>query len=220
MLERIISLSIIFTFFFSTLSLAQSEPPAFELQKHKKKEYVVTIHTPEGDMVLLLNDKTPKHKANFIRLAEEGFFDGLTFHRVINNFMIQGGDPYSKEGAKGGKVGTGGPGYTVEAEFNPDLTHKKGALAAARQGDFANPQKRSSGSQFYIVHNPASCRALNGSYTVFGQVIKGLEVIDKIAAKPVQRGSNKPLEDIKMTVEVEFMKKKKITDLYGYEFFN
>ncbi|MEL7341096.1 MAG: peptidylprolyl isomerase, partial [Bacteroidota bacterium] len=90
-------------------------------------------------------------------------------------------------------------------------------LAAARQSDFVNPQKRSSGSQFYIVHNPDRCRHLNGSYTVYGQVIQGMEVIDKIAAKPVNR-SNRPIEDIRMTVEVEFLKKKKITKLYGYEF--
>ncbi len=131
--------------------------------------------------------------------------------------MIQGGDPYSKDGGKSGRVGTGGPGYTVEAEFDPAYKHIKGALAAARQPDFGNPEKRSSGSQFYIVHNPASCQHLNGAYTIFGQVIKGMDVIDKIAVKPVNR-ANRPLEDIKMTVEVAFLKKKKISKLYGYEF--
>jgi len=131
--------------------------------------------------------------------------------------MIQGGDPYSKEGGKPGKVGTGGPGYTLEAEFNADFTHEKGALAAARQPDFSNPQKRSSGSQFYIVHDPARCRHLNGGYTIFGQVIDGMDIIDKIALKAVNR-ANRPNEDIRMTVEVAFLKKKKISKLYEYEF--
>lgn len=212
---RILSLSLVFSFLFSTAIQAQEE--TFALKTHKKKEYVVTIHTPEGDMVLLLHDETPKHKANFIKLAQEGFYNGTAFHRVMNQFMIQGGDPNSKEGGDQSKVGNGGPGYTVEAEFVDKFKHTKGALAAARQSDFVNPQKRSSGSQFYIVHNPDRCRHLNGSYTVYGQVIQGIEVIDKIAGKPVNR-ANRPLEDVRITVEVEFLKKKKITKLYGYEF--
>lgn len=217
MINRILPILALLTFLLPFNLQAQEEAPTFELQTHKKKEYVVTIHTPEGDMVLLLHDKTPKHKANFIKLAQEGFFDGLSFHRVMNEFMIQGGDPGSKEGASAGKVGNGGPGYTIEAEFNADFTHKKGALAAARQPDNFNPQRRSSGSQFYIVHNPQKCRHLNGQYTIFGQLIKGFDVIDKIAVKPVGRG-NRPKEDIRMIVEVSFLKKKKITKLYEYEF--
>ncbi|MEL7531411.1 MAG: peptidylprolyl isomerase [Bacteroidota bacterium] len=217
MIDRIFCLLLVFSLGFSLPLNAQEEKSDFELKTHKKKEYVVTIHTPEGDMVLLLHDETPKHKANFVKLAEEGYYNGLSFHRVMKGFMIQGGDPYSKEGGKSGKVGTGGPGYTLDAEINASFKHEKGSLAAARQPDFSNPQRRSSGSQFYIVHNPASCQHLNGSYTIFGQVIEGMDVIDKIALKPVNR-ANRPLEDVRMTVEVAFLKKKKITKLYGYEF--
>ncbi|MFK7925532.1 MAG: peptidylprolyl isomerase [Bacteroidia bacterium] len=217
MINRILPLLALFAFLLPLNLQGQEGTPTLELKTHKKKEYVITIHTPEGDMVLLLHDKTPKHKANFIKLVREGFYDGLSFHRVMKDFMIQGGDPNSKEGATAGKVGNGGPGYTVEAEFVADYTHKKGALAAARQPDMANPQRRSSGSQFYIVHNPKNCRHLNGQYTIFGQVIEGLDVIDKIAVKAVGRG-NRPTEDIRMTIEVDFLKKKKITKLYGFEF--
>ncbi len=184
-------------------------------QPHKKKDYVVTIQTDMGDIVLLLSDLTPLHKANFINLAEEGYFDGSTFHRVMKGFMIQGGDPNSKPDGDAAGIGNGGPGYTVPAEFTPELTHQKGALAAARQPDGINPLKASSGSQFYIVHNPAACRHLNGSYTIFGQVIQGLDVVDKIATTPV-RGS-RPIDDVRMTVTVKRMSKKKIAKLYEGE---
>ncbi len=109
------------------------------------------IKTKYGEMKGRLYDETPLHRDNFIKLVNEGFYDSLLFHRVIQNFMIQGGDPDSKNAAKGVQLGNGGPGYTVPAEFNPNLIHKKGALAAARLGDNVNPSKASSGSQFYIV---------------------------------------------------------------------
>jgi len=111
----------------------------------------VEIITSYGTMVVLLYDKTPEHRDNFLKLVDDGFYNGLLFHRVINDFMIQGGDPASKNAEAGVKLGNGGPGYTISAEINHGYYHKKGALAAARQGDQTNPEKRSSGSQFYIV---------------------------------------------------------------------
>ena len=123
----------------------------FKYNKSTKKDYLVTISTKEGDMQLVLYDETIEHKKNFIKLASVGFYDSTAFHRVINEFMIQGGDPNSK-GDNSAVYGTGGPGYTVPAEFNAKYIHKKGALAAARTGGSGNPEKRSSGSQFYIVH--------------------------------------------------------------------
>ncbi len=114
-----------------------------------KNSFIIT--TSFGEMKGRLYDETPLHRDNFIKLVNEGFYDSLLFHRVINHFMIQGGDPESKHAKAGKPLGNGGPGYTVPAEFKPNLIHKKGALAAARQGDNVNPTKASSGSQFYIV---------------------------------------------------------------------
>ena len=114
-------------------------------------DYLVTIKTDLGEMKAILYDETPQHKENFLKLVGEGFYDSLLFHRVINQFMIQGGDPNSKNAAPGQPLGSGGPGYTVPAEFVPTLFHSKGALSAARQSDAVNPERASSGSQFYIV---------------------------------------------------------------------
>lgn len=111
----------------------------------------VKIQTTLGDIVVRLYDETPLHRDNFVKLVKEGYYDGTLFHRVIADFMIQGGDPDSKGAPAGKMLGTGGPGYTVPAEIKPGLFHKRGALAAARQGDEVNPERRSSGSQFYIV---------------------------------------------------------------------
>lgn len=268
--------------------------------KGQKKDFVVTIHTKYGKMIALLYDETPKHKANFIKLAKAHYFDSLLFHRVIAGFMIQGGDPNSKKAKPGQSLGNGGPGYTIDAEFNPKFFHKKGALSAARLGDAANPTKASSGSQFYIVQgtvltsdnadelkfdqeklntglqqfiskpvhqslrdtlgqlysagdvyklkkkifslapqieketglkiskevSPEKIQAyttvggtpfLDGGYTVFGEVIQGFEIIDKIAMEK-KNGADRPLEDVVMIVSVEELSKKKITKLYGYQF--
>ncbi len=266
----------------------------------QKSDYVVTIKTNQGDMIAILYDETPKHKANFIKLAKEHYFDSLLFHRVMSGFMIQGGDPNSKKARPGAALGNGGPGYTIDAEFNPKFFHEKGALSAARIPDQGNPAKASSGSQFYIVQgrvtppaevdaikidqaklntafqqmmqNPASQTLidtlnqiymsgdmqgyqnkiyslvprlekqtgikiykevseeklkayttiggyppLDDEYTIFGKVISGLEVIDKIATLPTGPG-DRPIEDVRMVVTVEEMPKKKITKLYGYVF--
>lgn len=147
------------------------------------EEPVFDIITNMGTIKVKLYSGTPKHRENFAKLAFSKYYDGIIFHRVINGFMIQGGDPLTKDiHADPAKYGTGGPDYTIPAEFVPEYTHKKGALAAARRGDAANPLKESSGSQFYIVQNESTCAQLDGNYTVFGQTVEGFDVIDKIAA--------------------------------------
>ena len=151
-------------------------------------EPVFDIITNYGTMRVKLFSKTPRHRDNFAKLALEGYYDGLLFHRVINGFMIQGGDPLTRDTTAVARYGTGGPDYKIPAEFIPEYKHAKGALAAARQGDRANPYKESSGSQFYIVQNEAACAQLDGAYTVFGQTISGLDVIDKIAAVRTYKG--------------------------------
>jgi Peptidyl-prolyl cis-trans isomerase (rotamase) - cyclophilin family len=160
-------------------------------------EPVFDIITSMGVIKVKLYAKTPKHRENFAKLAIEKYFDGMLFHRVINGFMIQGGDPLTKDAANKSRFGTGGPNYTVPAEFVPEYRHKKGALAAARRGDAVNPYKESSGSQFYLVQDERACSALDGDYTVFGQTIEGLDVIDKIAS--VQTDARDcPVQDVKI----------------------
>ena len=181
-------------------------------------------------MVVKLYNETPLHRDNFIKLVKNGTYDGLIFHRVINQFMIQGGDPNSRDAKPGQMLGDGELGYTIPAEFVPGLYHKKGALAAARRGDEVNPQKASSSCQFYIVQGttwdanrlkmveqrmgksftPEQAEVyatqggtpfLDGDYTVFGEVVEGMEVIDKIAA--VQCGpADRPIEDVKMKMSI------------------
>ena len=146
------------------------------------EEPVFDIVTSLGTIKVRLYADTPKHRENFAKLAMSGFYDGLLFHRVISNFMIQGGDPLTKNPENQPQFGTGGPGYQIEAEIRPEHHHKKGALAAARKGDMANPMKESSGSQFYIVQSEDGCRHLDGQYTIFGETIDGFKVIDEIAA--------------------------------------
>lgn len=197
-------------------------------EKKAASEELVVIETPMGTMKAKLYDSTPKHKANFIKLINEKYYDDLLFHRVISGFMIQGGDPDSRNAAPSVPLGMGGPGYTVDAEIGK--FHFKGALCAARQGDQVNPQKKSSGSQFYIVqgqpvdgstlqmmnmskglaYSPEDIKKystmggtpfLDGEYTVFGEVVEGLDIIDKIAATQVAPG-DRPLTDIKMKIRL------------------
>lgn len=185
---------------------------------------LLEMETTKGTMTIELYDDTPKHRDNFIKLAEEGYYDGLIFHRVINGFMIQGGDPKSKNAKPNTRLGSGGPGYQVDAEFNPKYAHTKGALAAARTGGSGNPKKRSSGSQFYIVHGKKVSEGqlnqlevqkgikytedqrvayteqggtpfLDMEYTVYGRVVKGLDIIDTIAAVKTSK-SDRPEEDV------------------------
>ena len=265
------------------------------LSSCSEKDYLVTFHTKYGDMHAVLYDETPKHKENFIKLVKDGYYDSLLFHRVIENFMIQGGDPNSRNAQPGEQLGVGGPDYTIDAEFVQKYHHKKGALSAARQGDNVNPKKASSGSQFYIVQGQVyteedltidmqklgmmcqramqlndslaqyfttiyqnggsqayaaavidmkdSLKAitnmdyrrdmlpervkdyttiggaphLDDEYTVFGEVIDGLDVIDKIAAAQTDQ-ADRPIEDIAFTITVDEVAKSKITKDYGYEF--
>jgi len=182
----------------------------------EKQNYDVIIETEYGTMKVLLYDETPKHKKNFLKLASEGFYNDLLFHRVIDGFMIQGGDPNSKNAAAGTRLGMGSPGYTVPAETG--FPHFRGTLAGARGG---SPD--SNGSQFYIVQGYGPIAAnklpnkgytqaqkdlyaeiggrpdLDNSYTVFGEVVEGLEIVDKIA-KVNKDGSDRPLQDVKMKV--------------------
>lgn len=262
------------------------------------KDDIVIISTEFGEMHIALYDETPKHKENFLKLAKEGFYDSTTFHRIIEGFMIQGGDPNSKDDNEMND-GQGSLGYTIEAEFSNKFSHRKGALSAARLGDQQNPEKRSSGSQFYIVHGrpvqsleldqmqeqknesarqimireyiqapeqvalleklndfmkqqlvdsmksnidkiePIATKGfiptvytdeqraqyadlggapfLDGNYTVFGEVIKGLEIIDEIVIQPANE-MDRPLEDITMVVRVETMERADIETQYGYSY--
>jgi cyclophilin family peptidyl-prolyl cis-trans isomerase len=214
------------------------------LNAQPKKDYLVTITTPWGDMHAILHDQTPQHKANFLKLVDDKFYDGLLFHRIINTFMIQGGDPNSRTAKQGMILGNGDVGYKVPAEITPELFHKKGALAAASDG---NPAKASSGCQFYVVQGQVwndetlkermmrtpqrvftdaqkqvyktigGAPHLDGNYTVFGQVVDNLWVIDSVATQKRDR-NNRPLKDIPMKITCKKMRKKKITKLYGWEF--
>jgi cyclophilin family peptidyl-prolyl cis-trans isomerase len=158
------------------------------------KEPVVLLQTSLGNITLKLYNETHLHRDNFVKLVESGFYDGLLFHRVISDFMIQGGDPESKNAPAGARLGSGSPGYTIPAEIIPQFKHKKGALAAARTN---NPQRASSGSQFYIVHNNAGTPFLDGEYTVFGETIDGFDVIDKIATVG-KDAFDRPVVDVKI----------------------
>lgn len=151
--------------------------------------------TSHGTMRIKLYSMTPKHRDNFVKLVNEKYYDGLRFHRVIEGFMIQGGDPYSRDTSMVDLWGQGGPDYTVPAEFVNQYWHKKGAIAAARKGDMANPKKASSGSQFYIVHDENACLHLDGQYSIFGEVVEGLDVIDKIATVETDY-YDRPIEDV------------------------
>ncbi|KAB2859785.1 MAG: peptidylprolyl isomerase [Flavobacteriales bacterium] len=220
------SISVLFVLLMSVFSFAQKAP----------KTSLILISTSFGDIKISLYNETPKHRDNFIKLVKEGTLEGTLFHRVIKDFMIQGGDPDSKNAVAGATLGEGGLGYTIPAEFVPTLIHKKGVLAAAREGDAVNPEKASSSCQFYLVQGRKFTREeidkmlkgknarrdtkityteeqyktyetiggtphLDMDYTVFGEVIEGLEVIDKIAEVKKDK-RDRPLEDIKMTLKI------------------
>jgi cyclophilin family peptidyl-prolyl cis-trans isomerase len=200
----------------------------------------VAMVTDKGTMILRLSDATPLHRDNFLKLVKQHFYDSLLFHRVIKNFMVQAGDPSSRHTTPGAELGSGSPNYKLPAEFRPNLFHKKGALAAAREGDNVNPQKASSGSQFYIVQGkvftdagldsvetfrlkgrkiPVNQREvyktlggaphLDQNYTVFGEVIRGMQVIDSLAAVPTsgREGGDRPLKDLHI-IKVRLVKRK------------
>ena len=145
------------------------------------QEPIFDIVTSMGTIRVKLYKDTPKHRDNFTKLAISHYYDDVLFHRVIDGFIIQGGDPYTRDTSRVEEWGEGGPGYTIDAEIVPEHRHKRGALAAARRSNLANPMKESSGSQFYLVQDSTNCKHLNGEYTVFGETIAGLNVIDRIA---------------------------------------
>jgi len=267
-MKKIVLLSLVISLFVVSCQIDSS--------KEKTKDQLYKIETEYGDMVFKLYDATPLHKENFIKLIEQGYFDDLLFHRVIDGFMIQGGDPNSRNAEPGKMLGDGGPDYTIPAEFVDSIFHKKGVIAAAREGDNVNPEMRSSASQFYIVQGhvftdediekvedrinasrlekftskyieeakheayntggtidyqvilpearkkaeedfktegyfriPENKRKvyqtlggtphLDNAYTVFGEVIKGLEVIDKIASVKTDK-NDRPIKNIKMKI--------------------
>lgn len=191
--------------------------------KTSKKVVKFVIHTDYGDMKGFLYNETPQHRDNFVKLVKQGFYNGTLFHRVIPQFMIQGGDPNSKTAKPGQQLGGGDLGYTVPAEFNATLIHKKGALAAARTPDEGNPKKASSASQFYIVEGKTYAAGtlpakytdaqkkiyetlggvpfLDGNYTVYGEITEGLDIIDKVANVERDR-SDRPKTDLKMTIKL------------------
>ena len=175
------------------------QPVSEESAEATKGTVRVKIQTSLGDIVVRLYDATPIHRDNFVKLVKEGFYDGILFHRVIKDFMIQGGDPNSKGASADMPLGAGSTGYTLEAEIREGLHHKRGALAAARVGDAKNPERRSSGSQFYIVwgRTERGTPFLDGKYTVFGEVVEGLDVVEKIQNSPTAPG-DRPIENIEM----------------------
>ncbi len=224
---------------FTILILSSTLFGCASLMKGKKmKEEKVQIETTEGVIVVKLYNETPLHRDNFLKLVKDKFYDGVLLHRVIADFMIQGGDPDSKTAQPNTQLGGGDIGYTIPAEFKtPAIYHKKGALAAARQGDNVNPQKASSGCQFYIVEGKTFTDAdldnmergwkmrtgnygndsvklfseqaradyktiggtphLDGNYTVFGEVVEGIEIVEKIS-KVKTNSSDRPMEDVKI----------------------
>ena len=292
--------AILLLVFFSFFGCQQKED-SIDLSKLSNEEDVlVTIETDFGTMKAILYDKTPLHKNNFLKLANEGFYNGLLFHRVIEGFMIQGGDPTSRGASKDDILGRGDVGEPINAEIDSTLFHKKGVLSAARKNDQVNPEKKSNGSQFFIVHGkrfteeelasslinyrelytyfdsamqskgfiemktkfatlqtegdrkdirdfivaakdtienfysveldnsmPENHKkayksiggypSLDGSYTAFGEVVEGLEVIDKIASVSTAK-ADRPINDIEMRVNLEVLSKSTIEKKYGYKY--
>lgn len=215
----------------TTVLLAACNPKIGNGLRRNDLKKDVEMITSKGAMVIRLSDLTPLHRNNFLHLVKQHYYDSILFHRVINHFIVQAGDPFSKHALSSAPLGNGGPSYTIPAEFNSVLFHKKGVIAAAREGDDVNPAKASSGSQFYIVQGkiftdagldsvetfrlkgqklPSAHRDvyktlggaphLDGNYTVFGEVIKGLHVIDSIAvvATSGRQGGDRPLQDVRI----------------------
>ena len=193
----VIALTLLYVGYAERLNFAKELDIKEQMTEIINRQPEFDIQTTKGTIRIKLYNKTPIHLKNFEKLVKENFYDSLLFHRVINGFMIQTGDPYTKDSSKVDMYGQGGTEYTLPAEFIPEYTHKKGAIAAARRGDRANPKKSSSGSQFYIVQNEENCMHLDGQYTVFGETIEGFDVIDKIAQVATDR-YDRPYEDIRI----------------------
>jgi cyclophilin family peptidyl-prolyl cis-trans isomerase len=212
---------------YSLLKLSFTLTLSFIISIMANSQSTVLLQTTAGNIKIRLYDETPLHKDNFLKLVKQGYYDGLLFHRVIPDFMIQAGDPNSKTAKPGQALGDGGPSYTVPKEFLPALYHKKGAVAAARKSDAVNPRQESSGSQFYIVEGTVLSSGqldaleksgrhgvftpeqrtvystlggtphLDNAYTVFGEVVEGLEIVTAISLSPADP-RNRPVSDIKI----------------------
>lgn len=204
---------ILFPLVFVILILVSCQKEPTEFINTIEKEEVIEIKTQFGNMYVWLYDSTPLHKDNFLKLAKENFYDGTTFHRIISGFMIQGGDPNSKD-SDTLNDGSGGPGYTIPAEIRSDIQHERGSLAAARTN---NPAKASSGSQFYICHSTSGTASLNGNYTVYGMVMQGIDVVDSIVIQPKKASNNRPYSNITMDVNVLEKTREELKMEYGYE---
>lgn len=219
------------------LAISMMAQPDSVVTKKDRKKRDVLLQTSMGDIVIRLSDSTPLHRDNFLKLVKTHYYDSVLFHRVIQYFMIQGGDPDSKTAAAGKPLGNGGPSYRVPAEFRPTLFHKKGVIAAARDN---NPEKASSGSQFYLTQGKVFTDAgldsvetyrlkrkipveqrevyktlggvphLDQNYTVFGEVIKGIDVIDRIAGVATSKGADRdrPLENV-VILKAKLIKRKR-----------
>lgn len=197
----------------------------------KPKNQYIRIKTEFGECIVKLYNETPLHRENLLKLVKDGYYNGTLFHRVIKDFMIQGGDPDSKTAKPDSLLGEGGPKYTIPAEFRDSLFHKKGVLAAAREGDMVNPKKESSGSQFYLVQGKVftdeqlnsleekrlkfkipeyqrqvyktmgGAPHLDRNYTVYGEIVVGLDMVDKIAMLQTDK-NNRPKRDVKMDISI------------------
>lgn len=221
------------------IALSAHAQKEIKIRKKDRKRDVL-IQTTMGDITIRLSDQTPQHRDNFLKLVKQNFYDSILFHRVINEFMIQAGDPQSKQAPAGQPLGNGGPGYTIPAEFSAGLFHKKGALAAARMGDNVNPEKASSGSQFYIAQGRVYTAAgldsletfrlkkkipqerrdayttvggvphLDDNYTVFGETVKGIDVVDAIAKVNTSKDPDRdrPVQDVRI-IKMKLVKRKK-----------
>ncbi|MFW0714563.1 peptidylprolyl isomerase [Pedobacter sp. N23S346] len=204
---------------------------SFSALASKPKNQYIRIKTQYGECIIKLYNETPLHRDNFLKLTKKGFYNGTLFHRVIKSFMIQGGDPDSRNAKPDSLLGEGGPKYTIPAEFRDSLFHKKGVLAAAREGDMVNPAKASSGSQFYLVQGKVftdeqlnaleekrlkfkipewqrqvyktigGVPHLDRNYTVYGEIVVGLDMVDKIAALDTDK-NDRPKQDVKMDISV------------------
>jgi cyclophilin family peptidyl-prolyl cis-trans isomerase len=231
----------VFLIFLTTLLFSGSVFPQTQIKlKKRDRKRDIEFVTTDGTIILRLSDSTPLHRDNFLRLVKSHFYDSLLFHRVIQYFMIQCGDPTSRNAAPGKSLGDSSPSYTIPAEFRITLFHKRGVLAAARENDEVNPQKVSSSSQFYIVQGKKFTDAgldsveikrlkrkipdyqrevyktlggsphLDQNYTIFGEVVSGMETVDKIAAEPTSKGEDfdRPLKDIRI-LSSRLIKRKK-----------
>ncbi|HXB28736.1 MAG TPA: peptidylprolyl isomerase, partial [Puia sp.] len=220
-----------FIFLLTTLLFSVSAPAQSQIKlKKKDRKRDIEFVTTDGTIILRLSDSTPLHRDNFLRLVKSHFYDSLLFHRVIQYFMIQCGDPTSRNASPGEALGDSSPPYTIPAEFRVTLFHKRGVLAAARESDDVNPEKASSSSQFYIVQGKKFTDAgldsveikrlkrkipdyqreiyktlggtphLDMNYTIFGEVVTGMETVDKIASEPTSKGEDmdRPLKDARI----------------------